>query len=105
MRQGFVDKLELELRAAGERRARPWRIARRQLLAPAVAALGVVVIAVALAATVLRCDGPPPAPPGPRLFGEPAAGERGRRHGIVVRLRVGRRSNQGPGPPGRSPHP
>ena len=56
MRQDFVDKLELELRAAGERRARPWRIARRQLLAPAVAALGVVAIAVALAATVLRSE-------------------------------------------------
>ena len=45
MRQDFVDRLELELRAAGERRARPWRIARRQLLTPALAALGVLAIA------------------------------------------------------------
>jgi PQQ-like domain len=68
MRQDFVDRLELELRAAGERRARPWRIARRQLLAPAVAALGVVAIAVALAATVLRSEDPIPTQPGPRLL-------------------------------------
>jgi outer membrane protein assembly factor BamB len=68
MRQDFVDKLELELRSAGERRARPWRIARRQLLAPALAALGVLAVAVALAATVLRPDDTIPAQPGPRLL-------------------------------------
>ena len=68
MRQGFVDKLELELRAAGERRARPWRIARRQLLAPAVAALCVLTIAVALAATVLRSEDTIPAQAPPRLI-------------------------------------
>jgi ligand-binding sensor domain-containing protein len=67
MRQDFVDKLELELRAAGERRARPWRIARRQLLAPAVAALGVLAIAVVLATTVLQSEDTIPAQPGPRL--------------------------------------
>jgi streptogramin lyase len=72
MRQGFVDKLELELRAAGERRARPWRIARRQLLAPALAALAVVAVAVALAATVLRSDDPIPAQPPPRLIAKTA---------------------------------
>ena len=72
MRQDFVDKLELELRAAGERRARPWRIARRQLLAPAVAALGVLAIAVALAATVLRSEDTIPAQPGPRMIADTA---------------------------------
>ena len=61
MRQDFVDRLELELRAAGERRARPWRIARRQLLTPALAVLGVLAIAIVLAATALRSDDTVPA--------------------------------------------
>jgi virginiamycin B lyase len=72
MRQDFVDKLELELRSAGERRARPWRIARRQLLTPALAALGVAAIAVALAATVLRSDDTIPAEAPPRLIADTA---------------------------------
>ena len=72
MRQDFVDKLELELRAAGERRARPWRIARRQVLAPALATLGVLAIAVALAATVLRSEDTVPAQVPPRLIANTA---------------------------------
>jgi outer membrane protein assembly factor BamB len=77
MRQDFVDKLELELRAAGERRARPWRIARRQLLAPAVAALGVLAIAVALAGTVLRSEDTIPAQASPRLIANTAVVSQG----------------------------
>jgi hypothetical protein len=72
MRQDFVDKLELELRAAGERRARPWRVARRQLLAPALAAVGVLAVAVTLAATVLRSDDTIPAQAPPRLIANTA---------------------------------
>jgi hypothetical protein len=68
MRQDFVDRLELELRAAGERRARPWRIARRQLLTPALAALGVLAIAIVVAATALRSDDTVPAQAPPRLI-------------------------------------
>jgi virginiamycin B lyase len=68
MRQDFVDKLELELRAAGERRARPWRIAWPQVPAPALAAFGVLAIVVVLAATVLRSEDTTPAQPGPRLL-------------------------------------
>ena len=76
MRQDFVDKLELELRAAGERQARgglafgTLRVARRQLLAPAIAAVGVVMIAVVLAATALRSDETTPAQPGPKLVAD-----------------------------------
>jgi virginiamycin B lyase len=72
MRQDFVDRLELELRAAGERRARPWRIARRQLLTPALAALGVVAIAIVVAATALRSDETVPAQAPPRLIANTA---------------------------------
>ena len=72
MRQDFVDKLELELRAAGERRARPWRIARRQLLTPALAALGVLAIAIVVAATVLRSEDTIPAQAPPRLIADTA---------------------------------
>jgi outer membrane protein assembly factor BamB len=72
MRQDFVDKLELELRAAGERRARPWRIARRQLLAPALAALGVLAIAIVVAAAVLRPDNTVPTQAPPRLIANTA---------------------------------
>jgi outer membrane protein assembly factor BamB len=68
MRQDFVDRLELELRAAGERRARPWRIARRQLLSPALAVVGVLAIAIVLAATALRSDDTVPAQAPPRLI-------------------------------------
>ena len=79
MRQDFVDRLELELRAAGERRARPWRIARRQLLTPALAALGVLAIAVALAATVLRSEDTDSGAARGRGSSPTPAGERGRR--------------------------
>ncbi len=72
MRQDFVDRLELELRTAGERRARPWRIARRQLLAPALAALGVVAIAIVVAAAALRSDDSVPAQAPPRLIANTA---------------------------------
>jgi hypothetical protein len=72
MRQDFVDRLELELRAAGERRARPWRIARPQLLAPALAALAVVAIAIVVAATVLRSENTNPAQAPPRLIANTA---------------------------------
>jgi sugar lactone lactonase YvrE len=68
MRQDFVDKLELELRAAGERQARPLRVAGRQLLAPVLAAAVVVAIAAIVAVTALRSEETIPAQPGPRMI-------------------------------------
>lgn len=72
MRQDFVERLELELRAAGERQARPWRIVRRQLLTPALAAVAVVAIAIVIAAGALRSDDTLPTQPAPRLIANTA---------------------------------
>jgi outer membrane protein assembly factor BamB len=80
MRQDFADKLEFELRAAAERQARPFSIARRQLLAPALATAVVVAIVVVIAATALRSDQTLPAdtvPAHPRLVANTPLVEQG----------------------------
>lgn len=77
MRQDFADKLELELRAAAARQARPLWVARRQLLAPALAAAVVLAIVVVIAATALRSDPTLPAQPGPRMVANTPLVEQG----------------------------
>ncbi len=72
MRQDFADKLELELRAAAARQARPLWVARRQLLAPALAAAVVVAVAVVIAVTALHSEETVPAQPGPRMIADTA---------------------------------